>query len=414
MRPRGSTSTSVACRSRRSPADAPGPRSQVRPVHRPPSIVPTSAPHFPRWQLNVVLALDLPVRKVSGRRPQLPGAIHGLRSCAVQMRRLQPLLRLSGVRAPRRRRRFGTNIDDRVYRALSPPVTLGMTSISDTRHHGRASRALLLDSGIARVENLRSPGEYARTSAEEHSAAFQVCLPYRGHFVWQVGADDVVGDANQVLYVRAGENFRLRQPCPGEYAELIITPAISLLAAIAGSAEAALTDHPLFRRRSQRARTNLLQQRTRMLHSATSMDACVVAVEERVIDMLRLSLETEPRAVPASRRTRRLIGRTKEYLEAHLSDAIRLTEVARVVGASPAYLTDLFRRVEGVPVHRYLTQLRLSRALVDLHHAADLSAFALSLGFSSHSHFTSSFRRAFGCTPSRFRESIRQNREHQL
>lgn len=295
--------------------------------------------------------------------------------------------------------------------APSPtPVRPCMTGFSDTRHHGRASRALLLDSGIARVEDLRSPGVYARTPAEDHSSAFQVCLPYRGHFVWQVGADDVVGDANQVLYVRAGESFRLRQPCPGAYAELIITPEVSLLAAIAGSDEAALTDHALFRRRSQRARTNVLQQRTRMLHSATSIDPCVVAVEEGVLDMLRLSLVTDPLVMPASRRTRRLIGRTKEYLEAHLSDAIRLTEVARVVGASPAYLTDLFRRVEGVPVHRYLTQLRLSRALVDLHHAADLSALALSLGFSSHSHFTSSFRRAFGCTPSRFRESLRQSK----
>jgi AraC-like DNA-binding protein len=96
--------------------------------------------------------------------------------------------------------------------------------------------------------------------------------------------------------------------------------------------------------------------------------------------------------------------RTKEFLESHLSSRILLTDIARAVGASPAYLTDLFARVEGVPLHQYLTQLRLARALVELPYATDLTALALDLGFSSHSHFSYAFRRAFGCTPSRFRE----------
>ena len=106
-----------------------------------------------------------------------------------------------------------------------------------------------------------------------------------------------------------------------------------------------------------------------------------------------------------------MIGRTKQYLDAHLSERLRLVDVARGVGASPAYLTDVFRRVEGVPLHAYLMQLRLARALVELPHASDLTTLALALGFSSHSHFTAVFRRAFGCTPSRFRESARRTLE---
>ena len=99
----------------------------------------------------------------------------------------------------------------------------------------------------------------------------------------------------------------------------------------------------------------------------------------------------------------------KEFLEANASASVRLRDVARSVGASPAYLTDVFRRVEGVPVHRYVMQLRLSRALVELPHANDLTTLAFDLGFSSHSHFTVSFRRAFGCTPSQFREKYTGN-----
>ena len=102
-----------------------------------------------------------------------------------------------------------------------------------------------------------------------------------------------------------------------------------------------------------------------------------------------------------------LIRRTKEYLEAELASPIRLHQVGRAVGASPAYLTDLFRRVEGVSLHRYVVQVRLARALVELPHTDDLSTLALDVGFSSHSHFSAAFRRAYGCSPSVLRQAMR-------
>jgi len=48
--------------------------------------------------------------------------------------------------------------------------------------------------------------------------------------------------------------------------------------------------------------------------------------------------------------------------------------------------------------------------LIDLPSADDLTSLALDLGFSSHSHFTLAFRRAFGCTPSQFRSTTRHGR----
>jgi AraC family transcriptional regulator len=93
-----------------------------------------------------------------------------------------------------------------------------------------------------------------------------------------------------------------------------------------------------------------------------------------------------------------------------MSSAIRLTDVAQAAGVSPAYLTTVFTRVEGTPVHRYLLRLRLARALVDVPHTNDLTRLAYDLGFSHHSHLTAAFRRAFGCTPSRFRKAVRHER----
>ena len=57
-----------------------------------------------------------------------------------------------------------------------------------------------------------------------------------------------------------------------------------------------------------------------------------------------------------------------------------------------------------MPLHRYLTRLRLRAALERLAGGAnDLTALALDLGFSSHSHFADAFRREFGRTPSAVR-----------
>ena len=84
-------------------------------------------------------------------------------------------------------------------------------------------------------------------------------------------------------------------------------------------------------------------------------------------------------------------------------ERLTLGEIAREVGVTPVYLTQEFSRSEGVPLYRYQMRLRLNRALVELPHCTDITGLALDLGFSSHSHFTAVFGRAFGLTPSDYR-----------
>jgi hypothetical protein len=69
-----------------------------------------------------------------------------------------------------------------------------------------------MNSSVGVIEDLRRAGVPREKGAEGYSADFQVCLPYRGLFVWHVGKDDVVGDANQVVFCRPGETFRMSAP----------------------------------------------------------------------------------------------------------------------------------------------------------------------------------------------------------
>ena len=279
---------------------------------------------------------------------------------------------------------------------------------NDLAPAGAPSRTRLLDGGVALVEQMCFTGTPGSTAAAGFSPDFRVAFPYRGLLVWHVGRDDVVCDPNQVLFVTAGESYGMREPLPGGYGDLIITPELGVLTEIANAAEARLAAHPLFRRRSHRADPCLQRQVARLVHWAThGSNRDGLAAEEMVLDLLRSALAAEPPREQPSRSSARLIGRTKEFLTAEFASPIRLHQVGRAVGASPAYLTDLFRRVEGVSLHQYIVQLRLAQALVELPHAADLTALALELGFSSHSHFSAAFGRAFGCTPSEFRQTTR-------
>jgi AraC family transcriptional regulator len=263
-------------------------------------------------------------------------------------------------------------------------------------------RTRLWDGGAALVEDLQCGDQGELRS---FSPKFQVCFPYRGLFLWHVGNDDVVADANQVLFVSGGEGYRVTQPGRREYAELIITPDPEVLCDIAGVAERGLASHPLFLRRSRRADLELLSARARLLNLARCGEP--VATDENVIGLLgRAMARTTPTRYPSSS-SRRLVRRAKEYVQEHASTPLRLREIAAAVGSSAPYLTDLFRQIEGIPLHRYITQLRLARSLVALPHATDLTTLAFDLGFSSHSHFTAAFRKAFGCTPSQFRTSAR-------
>lgn len=73
----------------------------------------------------------------------------------------------------------------------------------------------------------------------------------------------------------------------------------------------------------------------------------------------------------------------------------------RAVNVSPFHLARSFRRQTGYTLHEYRTHLRLRAALERLADGdEDVAVIARAVGFSSHSHLTASFRRAFGVPPS--------------
>lgn len=121
-------------------------------------------------------------------------------------------------------------------------------------------------------------------------------------------------------------------------------------------------------------------------------------------------LELEELIVGLSGRSLPRTGRwgepVKEVLAARLGERLTLADLGREIGVSPYHLARSFRRATGRSIHGYRTQLRLRTAFLRLNEDIDLCSLGLELGFSSHSHFTDSFRGLFGVPPSTVRELL--------
>lgn len=102
--------------------------------------------------------------------------------------------------------------------------------------------------------------------------------------------------------------------------------------------------------------------------------------------------------------TPRQLSRVRDYVEAHLSVRIAVTELADVAGLSESWFTRAFKQTTGLPPHQWVLRRRLARAQ-GLLEASDLSLaeIACAVGFADQAHLTRSFRSATGVTPAAWR-----------
>lgn len=98
------------------------------------------------------------------------------------------------------------------------------------------------------------------------------------------------------------------------------------------------------------------------------------------------------------------IRRAIDWIDAELENPLTLDRMAAAADMHPLRFARAFRRALGVPPHRFVVDRRLARAR-QLLTGSDLpiAEIALATGFSSQSHLTAAFTRAFGLSPGRYR-----------
>jgi AraC-like DNA-binding protein len=128
--------------------------------------------------------------------------------------------------------------------------------------------------------------------------------------------------------------------------------------------------------------------------------------EASAFDLVRSTLR---RRLPERRRGRaRTLAAHRELAEAAKAEITRafavplsLEQLSRTLRTSRFHLARVFRAETGFSIDGYQRALRLRVALERLPtHSDGLTELAFDLGFSSHSHFSETFRREFGLSPS--------------
>jgi AraC family transcriptional regulator len=248
----------------------------------------------------------------------------------------------------------------------------------------------LLETKVVTLLDVACRGSCRHRSAEECASATHMVFPYRGVYVRHVGRSEAVAEANQVLFFNRGEGYQISHPVAGGDACLSMVVADPVRAELGPQ-----KPNELRRRIATEAQTLLVRLRHRLVNQVIGE----LEAESMALALARSALgEGAPRGTWGKRK---LVERAKLVLASDLTRRWTLSDVAADVGVSPVYLTQLFKQVEGIPLYRYQLRLRLARAL-ELLPGADISALSMDLGFSSHSHFTASFRRAYGRTPVQF------------
>ncbi|MCB9741226.1 MAG: helix-turn-helix transcriptional regulator [Alphaproteobacteria bacterium] len=253
-----------------------------------------------------------------------------------------------------------------------------------------------------------------RAPGPEQPAAHHVLnFAAGGLYLKHLEGRDWVIDRNCVMFTNAGEVFRTSHPAGSGDHGLWLSLSGATLAELAPSVDPALVDRgeAPFQRPTRPMSPEIYLRARRLAAELSGAERAGgglegLEAEERLLELAALCLATpEPPPLPGGHR--RLARDLQALLAQRYAERLSLGALAASLDTSRFHLARVFKAATGWTVHAYREQLRLREALERLRDPSlELSELALSLGFSSHSHFSDRFRRGFGCAPSEARARI--------
>jgi AraC family transcriptional regulator len=105
---------------------------------------------------------------------------------------------------------------------------------------------------------------------------------------------------------------------------------------------------------------------------------------------------------------KRKLQQAISYINEHLTENLSLKDIAKVVGMSPFYFTNLFKQSTGMTAYQYVIYHRIERAK-QLLRQQELSIAEVSeqVGFKSQSHFANIFRKHTNKNPKMYRSQAK-------
>ncbi|HMA65646.1 MAG: helix-turn-helix domain-containing protein [Fibrobacterota bacterium] len=101
------------------------------------------------------------------------------------------------------------------------------------------------------------------------------------------------------------------------------------------------------------------------------------------------------------------IQRSVEYIHAHFGDDLSIDSLARDAHCSVSHFSRIFKRELGYSPKDYLIKTRIDKSRKLLQDSADtITDIAYTCGFATSAHFSDSFKKITGVSPSEYRKSF--------
>lgn len=284
--------------------------------------------------------------------------------------------------------------------------------------------------GSVRLGLWRCPSGHPRFENTGPIEQYLLVFPGTRVSITHAGGRPIRADRTLVLFYNRGQEYRRGRISPeGDFCQWIAVPPEWVVEAVRPFEPRVMdrVDRPFPLTHGPSGSLSFLRQYIliRLADGENGRSAPDdLTVEETVVSVLAESiagayLARDARSRRATRAAARsdadLVERVRDVLARSYTESLTLARIARAVASSPFHMCRAFRRLTGRTVHTYRNALRLRAALDSVARGeADLAALALDLGYSSHSHFTHSFRAAFGLTPARVRRNMSTRRLREL
>jgi len=291
------------------------------------------------------------------------------------------------------------------------------------RHH---LDVVVFASPLLQIGRWRCPADHPQFHDSGPTPDALFVFPRQSVWIQHDGGRPFVADPNTVTYYNKGQPYRRQRLSEaGDHCEWYAVAPEAIAETLAAHEPAAVDrpDAPFTFTHGPSDADSYLRQRLVFEHVCREAAPDQLFVEEAVLSVLgtvtQLAYERQEH-VPVRRRppfAKATGGKRRQGIDAveaarqviadRYRENLSLSAIACEVGVSVFHLSRVFHARTGFSLHAYRTQLRLRAALDRLaERHADITGIALDLGFSSHSHFTETFRRTFGRTPSSVRRSL--------
>lgn len=240
--------------------------------------------------------------------------------------------------------------------------------------------------------------------SEEASRSDEIAFVQRGVFQKRSRDANVTLDPTRIAIFRKNEPYRITHPVEGGDRSIVVEfdPA-ELSTAFAAEEDASGT--LLHRVPAMLPATPpliILTARLYRIARTTAPDGLLIEeTAYAILDELSASASRVHRSSGTVRPEKPCALNVAAHVSSRYRSTLSVDGIASALNVSAFHLCHSFREATGTTIHRYITTLRMSEAVRRVRdYRNNLTELALDLGYSSHSHFSATFRRYFGITPS--------------